>query len=163
MTTYIWELGIDMDALVGPANASYLPAAFVQPGEPALVKRPVVLSDEQIIFRIFDVTKNNHQGITIQSFTINPRPAIQGQLNVGPLNLQPTIPPDPSSNSPHESTYFSTHSQPTFPYWESQPVTVLPVATDKRFLLNFFVQVLGTTDGPRTFVHDPEMVVGPFG
>jgi hypothetical protein len=161
--TYIWELGIDMDALAGPANASYLPGGFILPGSSCPIQRPVVLKDDQIIFRIFDLTKERQQAITMQSFTVNPRPAVQGQSNVAPLNLQPTIPNpnlNPNPNPSQESTYFGT-SNHAFPFWESLPVTVLSDAANKKFLLNFFVQVLGATDGPRTFVHDPEMVVGP--
>lgn len=162
MTTgqnYFWELGIEWNAATGAANASYLPAGFVQPHSPSgpVIKRPHVYFNDTITFRIFDLTKS--QVASIESFTINPQAAVALQTSIDPLNtLQPV-----RTSTPPRTMIPSTYFGDSFPCWEYQVTVTEAEPSETRFLLNFFVQAQGTTDpvGPRTFVHDPEMVVGP--
>ncbi len=159
MANYIWEFGIDWNAVTGPANASYLDGAFIQ-AHSRVIERPCVVSGDTIIFKIFNVTMDLQQEISIESFTINTRAAVEGQENVDPLNtLQPIIPNSGPNPSVQPSVFFGD----SLPCWQSDPVTVTPQAENKKFLLNFFVQALGTEDGLRMFFQDPEMVVGPDG
>ena len=93
----------------------------------------------------------------LDTFTINPQPAVVLQANIEPLDsLQPPFQP---SGQQH-STFFDGE----YNSWTSVvPVHVTEAAADKKFLLNFFVQAHGIFDGARTFGHDPEMIVGPNG
>jgi len=166
MANYFWELGIDWDASVNGANASYMPGGFVAQG---VIKRPQVHSgnnNDTITFLIFDLTKVP-QVTHIESFTINSQAGVLPglQSSTDPLStLQPPVlnPNPPASPPPGPSKYF----EGPFPCFQSSPVTVSEVAdaTEKKFLLNFFVQARGQNGaGPRAFVHDPEMIVGPNG
>jgi hypothetical protein len=154
MTEHTWELGIDLNAVENTVNGrSYMPAGFIPPG--GLIKRPNVDSHDTITFLIFDVTTGNPQVVTgIESFTIHPRAAVLGQeTHIDPLSrLDPVV----TSLGSQSSAYFGG----SFPCWTSE-VSVTEAAASKKFLLTFLVHALGPSSGPRTFVHDPEMVVGP--
>lgn len=156
MAAYTWHLGIDWNAIEDPANGrSYMPAGFIQG---SLVKRPNVDSTDTITFLIFDLTTGNPQVVTgIESLTIHPRAAVLGQQpDIDPLSsLDPAV---TSLSSSQSSVYFEGGP---FPCWQSEEVSVTQAAAAHKFLLTFFVQALGPSSSVRTFVHDPEMVVGP--
>jgi len=167
MTDYHWELGIDWDAAIGPANGSYMPAGFVQPGAPSVVKRPRVKGGsggDTITFFIFDITHstlqtNQRVASDIVSFTVNPRVGALGQTNDDPLlHLQPVLAKqgDKVASKFFDKPYFC---------WVSDPVPVNEAdaaVVERKFLLSFFVQARGGADNVlRTFAHDPEMIVGP--
>ncbi len=157
MADYVWELGIDWDLVPTFANSSYMPGDFyeIQP-EPGPPQRPVVKNGDTISFKVLDLSKGSVDGI--ESFTINPQLAT-GPTTQNPLgNLQPSLPPQPSTQS---SQYFTGGP---FPSWLSEPVPVTaaaPPGAQLRFVLNFFIQATGEPGGIlRTFCHDPEMIVG---
>jgi predicted RNA-binding protein with TRAM domain len=171
MTTsrnYIWELGIDWDLIPNPGvNASYLPAAFVQPasdGGVPVIKRPNVKFGDTITFLIFDVTETS--AVTeIHSFTINAQPAILMSNSNDPLSpLQPAVMPAPITPPTAPARQQSTFFEGSFPCWTAKvdvTESVAPGTPDKKYLVNFFVQAAGPAGSmSRTFVIDPEMVVG---
>jgi len=162
--SYRWELGLDWTAVVGPENESYMPAGFIQVSPPPiLIKRPRVMSGDTIDFIIFDLTPGGAPDVKIASFTINPRAAINDQPNVAPLDfLQLRF----KRADPQDSTFFEGR----FPCWTIDHPTgstdfttrVTQEAATMKFLMSFYVQAEETLGRLRTFVHDPEMVVGPF-
>jgi hypothetical protein len=182
-STYYWDLGIDWDLVPTIANSTFMPGGFVLRGATdslGTLQRPVVLPGQKIIFRIFDLKAG--VVMKIESFTINPQiavldttnPGSPPNTNINPLDsLQPGLPAD---SAREESIFFrdslvgdslvgDSLVGDGLPCWRSAPVAIKEAASGK-FLLNFFVQA--TRELPdsfilRTFVHDPEMVVGGDG
>lgn len=165
-TTFIWEFGIDWKASIKSAFTCYMPGAFIV-GDGA--KRAIVSENDMITFKIFNLTKDNPQHISIQSFTINPQPGAFGasSINRVPFNkLQP-----PLLQLPLQLPLHAPSSQPSIffggshPCWEFEPVTVATPPI-QRYLLSFWVQAANSappSGEPNllTFIQDPEMIVGP--
>jgi hypothetical protein len=172
MTDYIWQLGIDWNA-IQTGGVGYLRGGLgrnVTDGEvttfvPMAGTNPVQTGD-RITFRIFDVTSSTPPALSskwvtaIKSFGIDSQAAVTGQQSDNPWsnNTQPTIQPTiASSNESAQSSLFG----PAYCSWDSDPVEV--AATSGRFLLTVHLQATGPHDVVRLFNHDPEMVVGPNG
>ncbi|HVR98135.1 MAG TPA: hypothetical protein VMW27_16070 [Thermoanaerobaculia bacterium] len=160
MSSYLWDLGIDWNA-VEEENRSYLPQGFVE-GSGLEMGSPVDLQpDDLIVFRIFDITSTSspRSGQAVPSLTIASRAAVAGQPLGHPFDTdRPAVAGD---GSPQTSLTFKG----TFPCWESAPVRITAVAEIGRrdkFLLTFTVHASDGTS-QRTFTVDPEMVVGENG
>lgn len=165
MTRYIWEFGIDWNAVEtvdGDYPLSYLRGCLST--DRPLPGTEVVKMDDSITFRILDITSSvptdpSGQWVaSIDHFQIDSRAAVKGQAAVNALSsLQPaftqeTPPPLASLGFPTESVYAS---------WTSTLVKVEgPVG---RFLLTANVRATGTDTRVRFFRLDPEMVVGSNG
>ena len=165
MTDYIWQLGIDWNA-IQTGGVGYLrgglgtevtadgATTFV----PSSSTNPVQHND-QITFRIFDVSSSVPAGrrvAAIASFGIDSQTAVEGQLPESPLNkTHPMIVSSTASgqSSLFENSYFS---------WDLEPVTVI-ATPGRRFLLTVYLQAIGPGNVLRLFNHDPEMVVGGAG
>jgi hypothetical protein len=166
MTSYVWQLGIDWNA-VETAGVSYLRGGLQAGGVVSPGTHPVEVNDI-INFVILDVTSSGGKKVKeIGSFVILTQAAVKGQtLNKGLSPLQPTITLD-------STTFQSTIFPNALGSWQSGPVTVTrmkpgeteepAVSTSSRFLLTIQVQAIGTDGAVRFFSHDPEMVVGPNG
>jgi len=171
MADYIWELGIDWEA-VQTGGVGYLRSGLTKnvntPPEPDLFM-PVsgtepTSSGVTIVFKIFDLRSNPsaeppvRKVAKIWSFVILTQAAVQGQSIGNPLDsLQPAIQnQDPTSalSKAFGHDYYS---------WTTDPVKVTPEAASKRFLLTVQLQATGTDGVTRFFSHDPEMAVGPNG
>ncbi|HTG35481.1 MAG TPA: hypothetical protein VLB76_21380 [Thermoanaerobaculia bacterium] len=172
MANYIWQLGIDWNAIetegmdwnmTEPAEVSYLRGGLVGEDDKALPGTSPVQSGDTIIFRIFDVSSSGvvRQVASIDSFFIRTQAAVKDQGFANPLSDQ-----RPAIASLDESTPQSSLLGPAYCSWASQEVTVealpegVPVG---RFLLTVQVKARGTDGVVRLFSHDPEMVVGPNG
>jgi hypothetical protein len=167
MTDYVWQLGIDWNA-IQTGGVSYLRGGLTEDGVP-VPGTATVSSGDTIIFRIFDVSSSGPPMptpvpplppgwvTTIGSFVILTKAAVNGQVICNSLsNLQPAIgPPDVS---PEQQSLFG----PAYCSWTYAPVTVTATAP-ARFLLTTQVQAIGTDNAVRLFSHDPEMVVGGTG
>lgn len=153
MTEYIWELGIDWNA-VETADVSYLRGGLTTVDGVPLPGTNKVYSGDQITFRVFDVSSSVKVD-EIGSFVILTKAAVNGQIMCNSLSsLQPAITLDDPILS--QSTFGSACCS-----WTCSPVTV--TADLGRFLLTVQVQAIGTDQRVRLFRHDPEMVVGPNG
>jgi hypothetical protein len=158
-TNYVWELGIDWNA-IETEGKSYMRQGFVNQG--AIVS-PILKKDDTITFRIFDVTGDSLQQVAgIGSFVIFPKAADNDQAINDPFdNVQPTIVSTVNSGSPGNLS--STAFGVSLASWTYSPVTVV-TDTPGRFLLSFQAQARGPAVGTsRVFGHDPEMIVGPNG
>ena len=164
MTEYVWELGIDWNA-IETVGVSYLRGGLVKkvsggPDVPSPGTAPVAPND-QITFRIFDLSSSVKVD-KIGSFVILTKAAVNGQETCNSLSsLQPAITPDAPTAPP--SLFGSARRS-----WTSSLVTVMdpgpaPGPGSGRFLLTIQVQAIGLDGQVRLFTHDPEMVVGPFG
>ncbi|HYU34140.1 MAG TPA: hypothetical protein VEW48_18450 [Thermoanaerobaculia bacterium] len=157
MSDYIWELGIDWNA-IEPEGSSYLRQGLVKQ-DPLALASPIMKEDDTIKFRIFDVTPiaplAGPQVTQIECFDIQSTAADNQQSNQkGLSSLQPA--------TAYSGAQMSTAFEGYFPSWTSDEVLV----TDDpgRYLLTFKVRVDGPAGStPRCFCHDPEMVVGPNG
>lgn len=152
-TDYIWELGIDWNA-IETAGVSYLRSGLVKDGSGALTAA-ALSKDDTITFRIFDVSSSvqARQVAGIESLTILTKAAVKDQPPIDPLSaLQPTL--GPADTAPGQITAFGN----AFASWSAQPVAVTALAG--RFLLTVQVQARGIDNQVRLFSHDPEMVVG---
>ena len=162
MADYIWQLGIDWNA-IQTGGVGYLRGALTTAEHLPLPGTNRVQSNDTIIFRIFDVTTPpttppGRQVAEIKSFGIDSQAAVNGQPDEPSLDkTQPAI------GSPNESTVVLQSSLfgPAYCSWDLEPVTV--AATSGRFLLTVYLQASGPGGVVRLFNHDPEMVVGPFG
>lgn len=169
MTDYIWQLGIDWNA-IQTGGVGYLRGGLgrdVTDGEViTFVPLPgtnTVQTGDQITFRIFDVTSSPPPApaskwvTAIGSFGIDSQAAVTGQQSDNPWSssTQPTIGPlhEPAAEG---SLFGNAHCS-----WDSDPVEV--AATSGRFLLTVYLQATGPGGAVRLFNHDPEMVVGPNG
>jgi hypothetical protein len=162
MSDYIWEMGIDWNA-IETVGLSYLRQGFVKVGNPSMLARPFLQKDDTITFRIFDVTSSNATPSAmvteIKSFVIITKAAVDGQSDSDPLSSdQPPVMLD-LTTAP--STVFTD----VLRSWTSDPQPVLAADSlvPNRFLLTFQTRALGSDGNSRTFVHDPEMVVGGDG
>jgi hypothetical protein len=155
MTEYVWELGIDWNA-IEPEGVSYLRGGLVTGGV-ALPGTAPVRNGDTIIFRIFDASSSVEQKVSrIDSFAIRARAAVKKQQVDNPLSsLAPAIEagPPPVPISVFGNVYSS--------WWCSAPGTVTVTASSGRFLLTVEVWAVGIDLVRRLFRHDPEMVVGP--
>lgn len=165
MANYVWELGIDWNA-IETAGVSYLRGGLVAGGVPLPGTAPVLIGNT-IVFKIFDVTSTGGPQVAgIGSFVILTQAAVKEQLwGKGLSSLQPTIDIDKDEITA-QSAVFSNGSRS----WTSlDAVTVTnpggthPAGSFLRFLLTIQVQAIGLDGAVRLFSHDPEMVVGPFG
>jgi hypothetical protein len=165
MADYIWQLGIDWNA-IQTGGVSYLRGGLVnQATGAALPGTSPLQTGDQIIFRIYDVTSSTLPApppvrcvSTIGFFGIDSQAAVKDQQLDNPLgNTHPTI--ASSSMAPGQSSLFgNAHCS-----WDLQPVTVMVPAAPARFLLTVYLQAVGLDGVIRLFNHDPEMVVGPNG
>ncbi len=164
MATYVWELGIDWNA-VETAGVSYLRGGLVANGVPLPGTAPVQIG-ETIVFRISDVTSSEGPQVAgIGSFVILTQAAVKEQLvGKGLSSLQPAITLD--STTAQSAVFQNVHRS-----WTSQEVMVTmkkvgdqvepQTATALRFLLTTQIQAIGLDGFVRLFSHDPEMIVGP--
>jgi predicted RNA-binding protein with TRAM domain len=172
MANYIWQLGIDWNAIETegmdwnvnePAEVSYLRGGLVGQDDKALPGTSPVQSGDTIIFQIFDVSSSGGglQVAGIDSFFIRTQAAVKGQEFANPLsNQRPAIAPVDES-TPQISLF-----GPAYCSWISQEVAVEPLpegVTVGRFLLTVQVRAREADGVVRLFSHDPEMVVGPNG
>jgi hypothetical protein len=155
MTEYVWELGIDWNA-IETEGVSYLRGGLVKVSGETDVAVPgtdPVEPNDEITFRIFDVSSSvaARQVTSIDAFVIATKAAVKNQLADDPLSSrEPAIPQcDPN---PSPSLFGSAYCS-----WTFSPVTVED--TLGRFLLTVNVEATGP-GGLRIFRHDPEMVVG---
>lgn len=171
MTNYVWQLGIDWNAIetVGmdwnvnePANVSYLRGGLVDQGGKALPGTSPVQSGDTITFHVFDVNSSGagRQVDGINALFILTQAAVKNQVFATPLSNQ-----RPAITLADEATTQSSLFGAAYCAWTSPEVSVelpggLPVG---RFLLTVQVKATGTDGAVRLFSHDPEMVVGPFG
>jgi hypothetical protein len=166
MAEYVWQLGIDWNAIqtggVGYLRGGLLKKVNGGPDVPMAGTNPVQTGD-QITFRIFDVTSSTppvpppvRHVSTIGFFGIDSLAAVKDQQLDQPLdNPHPTI--ASSSMALGQSSIFgNAHCS-----WDLQPVTV--TASPARFLLTVYLQAVGLDGNIRLFNHDPEMVVGGTG
>ena len=163
MAGYIWQLGIDWNA-IQTGGVGYLRGALTTAEHLPLPGTNQMHPNDTIIFRIFDVTTPvptvppGRHVAEIGSFGIDSQAAVNGQPDEPSLDkTQPAI------GSPNESTVVLQTSLfgPAYCSWDSEPVTV--AAASGRFLLTVYLQARGTDGVVRLFNHDPEMVVGPNG
>lgn len=186
--TYFWDFGFDFTAVQDPPSTgtSYLENGFVlinglnNRNVPAT---PVNLSiGDVIFFNAFNTTNGLQQGDTysIISGSIDFSSAETNQGTASPFNIpgtstpQATISMTPTVEPPGSSIIFSgvqvpdaqNTNQPVFPCWNvAGPLTV---GNNGRFLMNVSMVVQGPPGAQgqinqRTFVVDPEMVVGSIG
>lgn len=157
MTEYVWELGIDWNA-VETAGVSYLRGGLVQ-GDVLKSGTAPVGYDDAITFKIFDVSSSveERQVATIDSFGVLTKAAVKLQPIGNPLsNLQPAITEDTPAQA---SKCFPTQNNETvYASWTAQKVSVS--VSSGRFLLTVQLQATGSDGVVRIFRHDPEMVVG---
>jgi hypothetical protein len=162
MTEYVWELGVDWNA-VETMGVSYLREGLTTVGGGPLPGTAPVRSGDKITFRIFDVTSSVQEGqvTKINSLHILTKAAVKDQsIGNGLSDLEPAVTLDDPTP---ESALFEFPSP--FGSWTSLEVTVKPLPETLpwgRFLLTVQVQAVGP-GGVRLFSHDPEMVVGPNG
>lgn len=157
MASYIWQLGIDWNA-IQTGGVSYLRGGLTTTAGERLSGTEEVKSGDTIIFRIFDVSSSvqERQVETIGSFGIDSQAAVKHQPPGDPLNNpQPTVASSDAS-APQISLFGNAYCS-----WDLEPVAV--TATSGRFLLTVYLQAIGFDGAVRLFNHDPEMVVGPFG
>jgi hypothetical protein len=164
MTEYVWQLGIDWNA-IQTGGVGYLRGALTTAAGAGLPGTEEVKKDDTITFRIFDVTTTVHgrHVAEIVSFGIDSQVAVN-QAAVNGQSDEPSLDnTHPAIGLPNESTLVLQTSLFGSAYcsWDSGPVTV--AATSGRFLLTVYLQARGTDGVVRLFNHDPEMVVGPFG
>ncbi len=168
MADYIWQLGIDWNA-IQTGGVSYLREGLVnQATGAALPGTAPVQIGNTVVFQILDVSSSGGPKVAkIASFVILTQAAVKDQpYSKGLSSLQPTI---TLSSTTAQSTLFSR----VFGSWTSEEVMVTvkkpedaeePVIdTSLRFLLTVQVQAIGTDGAVRLFGHDPEMVVGSNG
>jgi hypothetical protein len=166
MTEYVWELGIDWNA-IEPEGVSYLRGGLATGNQPLPGTQPVKNGDT-VTFRIFDMTSSaplpSGQWVTgIESFGIISQAAVKTQsADIIPLNdLHPTFSMDASPLP--ACTCFPIETVDAS--WTSTAVmvTVPVMPVSLRFLLTLQVRAIGHDNQVRLFRHDPEMVVGPNG
>ena len=159
MAGYIWQLGIDWNA-IQTGGVGYLRGGLATTAGEPLPGTGQVRKDDTIIFRIFDVSSSvqNRQVASIGAFGIDSQVAVNGQQDEPALDS-----PQPAVGLPNESiaALQSSLFGPAYCSWDSEPVTV--AAASGRFLLTVYLQATGSDGVVRLFNHDPEMVVGPFG
>jgi hypothetical protein len=167
MTAYVWELGIDWNAVEtvdGEYPVSYL-RGCLKLGSVLLSGTEGTQKNDTITFRIFDVTPSGTAGAdSIEGLTIISKAAVKSQEADQGLGLELEIP----GQNPLEITQIQRDQSPVTSSafgpaqasWTAQ--TVYVTATEGRFLLT--PQVLATGDNvTRLFSMDPEMVVGSNG
>ena len=157
MADYIWQLGIDWNA-IQTGGVGYLRGGLATASGEPLPGTAQVKQDDQITFRIFDVSSSvqNRQVASIGSFGIDYQVAVKDQPSEQPLdNIRPTIASSDAS-APQSSLFGSAYCS-----WDLETVRV--AVTSGRFLLTVYLQATGPGGVVRLFNHDPEMVVGPNG
>jgi hypothetical protein len=169
MTAYVWELGIDWNAVEtvdGEYPVSYL-RGCLKLGSALLSGTERAQKGDTITFRIFDVTPSGTAGAdSIGGLKIISKAAVKSQeadqihyglgLELEPP-VQPTAPLEITQIQRDQSPVTSSAFGPAQASWTAQ--TVYVTATEGRFLLT--PQVLATGDNvTRLFSMDPEMVVG---
>ncbi|MEA2605038.1 MAG: hypothetical protein QOF89_6030 [Acidobacteriota bacterium] len=157
MAKYVWQLGIDWNA-VETEGVSYLRGGLLKEINGEAVTWPgteQVEPQSEITFRIFDVSSSaeERQVGSIDSFSITTKAAVKDQQSTDPLSSHEPADPQGDPN-PSQSLFGSAYCS-----WTYSPVTVN--ADSGRFLLTLYVQATGTDNSKRFFRHDPEMVVGP--
>jgi hypothetical protein len=162
MAGYIWQLGIDWNA-IQTGGVGYLRGGLTTEEHIPLPGTHRVQLDDTIIFRIFDVTTPpttppGKQVTAIESFGIDSQAAVNGQPDEPSLdNLQPAVGQPDESTEVLQTSLFG----PAYCSWDSGLVKVK--TTLGRFLLTVYLQAKGPDGVVRLFNHDPEMVVGPNG
>jgi hypothetical protein len=168
MADYIWQLGIDWNA-IQTGGVSYLRGGLVsQANDEGLPGTAPVQIGNTLKFQILDVSSSGGPKVaTIGSFVILTQAAVKDQpYGKGLSSLQPTIALDSTTA---QSTLFSN----VLGSWTSEEVTVTvkkqgdteepTLSAPLRFLLTTQIQAIGTDGVVRLFSHDPEMVVGSNG
>jgi hypothetical protein len=162
MTAYVWELGIDWNAVEtvdGEYPVSYLRGCLSTNGVP-LPGTEVMKAGDSVTFQILDITSSAPTDppgkwvASIDHFKIDSKAAVKGQSAVNALsNLQPAF----TQNTPPLAC-FGFPTEPVYASWTSTEVTV--GNNVGRFLLTANVRATGTDTRVRLFRLDPEMVVG---
>jgi hypothetical protein len=188
MATYFWDLGFDINAVQQGDGTSYLQHGFNNGNGPAI---PVSLNaGDTIQFNAFDVTNTNGQtssfsitGGSIQfsnaevnqlanSYPFNGTTASLGNNTQETVDIDPTagtatIPISSFGQSTQQATsvFFSGPVRVVqFPMWNiTSSSSPLQIANNGRFLMKVTLTVQETGGSPRSFVVDPEMVVGSIG
>ena len=161
MNNYRWEFGVEWGAAIDPSSqTSYMPVGFVSlnPPESPVIKRSRVLVNDVITIMVFDLTRGGIDTMQqLKSLIITPRPNFALQPDLSPFDaLEPLFVP-----TGQQQSYFF---EGQFNSWTTiVPIHVVDGVAEMKFLLKFDLQAVGSFDDLRHFVHDPEMVVGPFG
>lgn len=175
---FFWDLGFDMNAITPlPFGQSFVQNGFVliRPADPEgrlvnVPATPVNLSvGDSIGFNLFDVTASAGTR-SIASGSITFRSAVTDQDTASPFEDSTlTIPPGSTiGEGPRvifggiQADQVPAENPPTFPRF-SGPATQT-VVNEGRFLMHVTLDITG--DGGETvksFLHDPEMVVGSIG
>jgi hypothetical protein len=162
MADYIWQLGIDWNA-IQTGGVGYLRGGLTRADGVALPGTEPVHPGDQITFRIFDVSSSvppvpppGRCVAGIGSFGIDSQGAVMDQPSENPLSkTRPTL---ASSTASEQSSLFgNAHCS-----WDMEPVTVT-ATSGRRFLLTVYLQATGLDNVVRLFSHDPEMIIGEHG
>lgn len=169
MTEYIWQLGIDWNAVETAGNPpeSYLRGCLAKEVDGVLkflpgTERAQLL--DAITFKIFDVTPSGTTGVaSIESLEILSTAAVTSQVEAQVhhgLGLEPSQPTPVVITHFDESSETSSAFGPARTSWTAEPT--VHVTTEGRFLLTPQVLATGGPGGnvTRLFSMDPEMVVG---
>lgn len=166
--TFVWDLGFDFNAIQASDTQSYLQSGLVRLSDGQLALQSLTIG-ELIRFNVYNVTS----GATLSDYSIsgaeitftnalkgnesNPCPFDSsaqvvtgggfGRITIGPLGL---------TTSKGQSTIFG----PNLPLWSNLVGVDLPVKNKGKFLMTIALIVQGASGLPRTFVVDPEMIVG---
>jgi len=171
MEAYIWQLGIDWNAVETEVTTpdappeSYLRGCLSLDGVP-LSGTQKANPDDTITFKIFDVTSSGTGRVgSITSLKIVSTAAVKGQAETAGLGLTPSQTTDPleitqipQDQSPETTSAFG----PAYASWTA-PTVYVTAAEGRRFLLTVKVEATeaNNNNNKRLFILDPEMVVGP--
>jgi hypothetical protein len=159
--TYVWHLGFDINAAQSSDGTSYLQNGFVQHTlGGSIFAAPVDLQvNDTIDFSLFNLTSlsssNEMNDFSIVGGTITFSAAQTNQVAASPFSVtQIPIEPRAATSITGPSLVFDGEFQ-KWPLVDSRTI-----ANNGRFLMTVALIVQGP-DGPqRTFVVDPEMIVG---
>lgn len=169
--TFVWDLGFDFAAIQGSNTESYLPSGFVtlSGGKPAAPRIP---RNELIRFNVYNLSSGaTLEGYSISGIDITFTNALKGQEgNPCPFdNLTPVVYGDGFARIKRDSLGraqgWGTSSMfgHNLPLWDGILGVDLPVKKDGKFLMTVALIVQGANVLPRTFVVDPEMIIGGAG
>jgi hypothetical protein len=178
--TFVWDLGFDFNEVQKSDTLSYLQNGLVliQSSDKGNVPAtPVNLVQGDFVkFNAFNVTDPSTGDYEIAGGEITFKSASTTQAAASPFNnpdgsfqTKIQIAPQAPTTIKGASIIFGgtqapdalTPDQPTFPKWPL--VSPQTVANNGRFLMTAALIVKGPSGLPRTFVVDPEMIVGGIG
>jgi hypothetical protein len=152
MANYFWDLGVDWNAVQNASSVSYLSNGLVNTTGPGVAQlaTPIWLQvGDTVTFMIYDVT-STAAGLTNLTFSCSSIMADAGVTATAPFSGSTGTPTATSSSM------YSTYFEGIYPAWGTGTLTIL---NNGGYLLTFTVTAtVGATT--RTFVDDPEMVVG---